>query len=200
MAEHASYAAIAQQLDEVRTELAVFRARLDQETGPVMVVQAAQKRQREKVEDLEKKVAALAAAVKHGQDDGDDEPTVPRWDITDQAALATQFAELRDWVEGWLRIQFPGYLKPLPDCWGNHGEALWELGTLHAAWKQVLGGEDQPGLEAWRWWLERWLPDALVRLRATVNCSAAGCSLKKPQAPRPPRGGSPVDLAFRGRQ
>lgn len=201
MGEHETVAALAQQLDEIRTELATFRARLETETGPVMVVQVAQKRQREKLEDLEKKVAELASATaKHGGQAEDDEPSVPRWDGTGQDALRGQFDKLHQWVEGWLRPQFPGYLKSLPDCWPAHREALWELGTLHASWQQVIGDEDEPALDGVRWWLDRWLPGTLSRLR-TVNCPVTGCNLKNPGQPgHRPRGAypaGPVDLAFR---
>lgn len=201
MGEHESYAALAGQVDEIRTELATLRAKLDVETGPLMVVQAAQKRQREKLEELERKLAELAsAAAKTGGKTEDDEPSAPRWDGTDQAAQAEQLETLHKWVEGWLRPQFPGYLKALPGCWPNHHEALWELGTLHALWERAIGDQGEPGLDSVSWWLSRSLPDTLYRLR-TVNCSAAGCSLTKPRRYNPrPRGAyppGPAGLAFR---
>ena len=190
MGEHESLAAIAGQLaevhdelDRVRTAVATFQARLDTETGPVMVLPAAQKRLRDQVEELRKQVeeiaAELAKAAASGKADG---PAPARWDGEDQAAQAAQLDDLRTWVEGYLRPQYPGYLSRLPPCWVNHREGLWELAALQAEWKRVFGSDGEPPLADVQWWHERWLPGALNRLRDTITCSVAKCTLVKDPA------------------
>jgi len=167
-------------LAEARGRLAQFAARLDRETGPLMLLQLDVKKLKEKVEAA---IGKLSAAKT-----GDaDEPTAPRWDKLGDKAEIAQLAELRQWVDDVLRVQYPGYLRHLPPCWYAHREALWELGTLQAEWNRVFGGDDPPLGEA-QWWHERWLPGILTRLRTAITCDQAGCSLQ----PRPQR--SPVDF------
>lgn len=79
---------------------------------------------REEVEQLREMVSGLSATVKSVLDGGKAKaPAAPRWDGLDQAEGAAHLAALRKWVDGVLRVQYPGY--PLPDCWPAHLEALW---------------------------------------------------------------------------
>lgn len=52
---------------------------------------------------------------------------------------------LRDWVDSFLRPVSEGYV--IPDCWPAHGEAVWELATLHAEWVRVYGDPDNRPLD-----------------------------------------------------
>jgi hypothetical protein len=160
-------------LAEVRTRMVQFGARLDTETGPVIVLQTEVKKLREKVDDIAGKLAAAQAS-------GGDEPSAPRWDGRGPGAEAGQLAGLRSWVDEVLRVQYPGYLRSLPPCWPGHREALWELGTLQAEWTRVYGGDATPLADA-QWWHERWLPGTLTRLKTAITCDTGGCSLQPRQ-------------------
>lgn len=129
------------------------------------------------VELLRAEVVSLSSAVKTVLDGGKVKaPDAPRWDGLDPATETAQLEALRAWVDGVLRVQYPGY--PLAGCWPNHREALWELGTLHAEWQRTFGGTDGTDLDRAEWWHERWLPGALTRLRKSVSCNEyAGCQV-----------------------
>jgi hypothetical protein len=173
VAAHESLAELSAQLAEVRTLVAQFGARLDTETGPVIVLQTEVKRLRAKVDDI----AAKLDAAKSAKGTEGDEPSAPRWDSLSPDLEADQLGELHIWVETVLRVQYPGYLRHLPPCWATHREALWELGTLHAEWTRVYAADEPPLADA-QWWHERWLPGALNRLRS-ITCDNAGCSLQR---------------------
>lgn len=202
MGERETVAALAGQLagirdevTELRSSMAAFRARLDTETGPVMVLQAEVKKLRERAEKLDAgpgpagATAATAPAA-----------TAPRWDGLDPAAEARQLGRLRAWVEGVLRAQFPGYAVP-PPCWPDHREARWELGTLMAEWDRVFSGNDDgedddgPALADVQWLLERWMPGALTRLQRSIPCDGAGCIHQARARPRAaPATGDPLSF------
>lgn len=193
MAEHESYAALARQvaemraelaghgtgLDEIRTSLATFSARLDTETGPVMVLQAGQKRLREQLDALQRQVEEITAALANGGADDEEEPAVPRWDRGTPGELDAQFEELRSWVGNVLRRDYPGYLRRLPACWPAHGEAVHELSALRAEWQRIYDIDGRPALRDVQWWHERWLPGCLSRLQGSVNCPQGECSVEK---------------------
>jgi hypothetical protein len=143
---------------------------------------------RKETELLRAEVVSLSAAVKGALDAGKARaPDAPRWDGLDQAAEAGQLAALAEWVDGVLRVQYPGY--PLPACWPNHREALWELGTLHAEWQRAYPGHGGGDLDRAQWWHERWLPGALGRLRKSVTCNEySACYVTDRSERRAPRG------------
>jgi hypothetical protein len=157
----------------MQTTVAQAMARLDTETGPVMVLQVEVKKLREQLDQI-------TAGRGDAGGSNSTEPSAPRWDGRDPEAEAAQLAELRGWVEESLRVQYPGYLRSLHPCWPNHREALWELGVLQAEWARVYGGETAPLADA-QWWHERWLPGALNRLRAAIPCDGGGCILQTRQ-------------------
>jgi hypothetical protein len=158
----------------MQATVAQAMARLDTETGPVIILQTELKKVREQLDEL----TARLAPDTEGSNSA--EPAAPRWDGRDPEAEAAQLAELRGWVEEFLRVQYPGYLRSLHPCWPDHREALWELGVLRAEWTRVYGGETAPLADA-QWWHERWLPGALGRLKTAMPCDGGGCSLKPPQ-------------------
>lgn len=181
MTEHENLATIADQVAELRADLATMQttvaqamARLDTETGPVIILQTELKKVREQLDEL------TARRSQDAEDSNSTEPSAPRWDGRDPEAEAAQLAELRGWVEESLRVQYPGYLRSLAPCWPNHREALWELGVLQAEWTRVYGGETAPLADA-QWWHERWLPGALNRLKTTITCDSGGCILQTRQ-------------------
>jgi hypothetical protein len=158
-----------QDLAAARTAIAQWNARLTVEgIGPTLAM-------RRDIKNLNEKADALAAALGTALDQGKlKAPTGPRWDNLDHDQEAAQLARLREWVDGVLRVQYPGY--KLQDCWPAHREALWELGALHAEWQRVFDDPGGVNLENMLWFHERWLPGTLGRLdkaisNATVNSS-----------------------------
>lgn len=156
-----------QDVAAAKTAVAQWNARLTAEgIGPTLAM-------RRDIKNLREQAGALAATLAAALDQGKlKAPRGPRWDNLDQAAEAAQLAALRDWVNGVLRVQYPGY--KLPDCWANHREALWELGALHAEWLRIFGGPRGADLESMLWFHERWLPGALARLNRAITCKGFG--------------------------
>jgi hypothetical protein len=185
MGEHDPAAALAGQLDELRRQLDQARqdiaaakatvtrwnARLEQEgIGATLVMRLAFKKLDEKVEGLSK---TLADAMDHGQLKP---PAVPRWDNLSQEQEAAQLAQLREWVNRVLRVQYPDYT--LPACWEAHRAALWELGNLQTEWQRIYADPHGADLEATLWFHERWLPGTISRLNRAINSDGAfGCRL-----------------------
>jgi hypothetical protein len=129
---------------------------------------------RKEIEQLREMVSGLAATVKSTLGVGKAKaPATPRWDNLDQAAEAAQLAQLGKWVNGVLRVQYPGY--PLPGCWPGHREALWELGTLHAEWQRTYAGPRGVDLDRAEWFHERWLPGVLSRLNKAICTDGSYC-------------------------
>lgn len=163
-----------QDVAAARTAVAQWDARLSVEgIGPTLAMRRDIKKLREELDQLRAEVAGLSAAVKSAVDGGKAKiPLGPRWDNLDQDQEAAQLAQLREWVNGFLRVQYPGY--KLPDCWPEHREALWELGALHAEWQRVFGEPRGADLESMLWFHERWLPGTLARLSRVIT---SGCHL-----------------------
>lgn len=208
MGEHETVAALAAQLAEtrskqgeleaaltgLRTSLATFDARLDTETGPLLVAQAKLKTLGERLDELAAQVKTLTSqleASRTGEDD-DEEPTVLRWDRGTPDELNDQLEEMLGWVRNTLRRQYPGPLKVLRKCWPSHMEVLWELSTLRAEYERVFGSDDIKLSDA-QWWHERWFPGAMHRIDAALRpCQTGRCVNhpdKKPTSP--PRGPAP---------
>jgi outer membrane murein-binding lipoprotein Lpp len=159
-----------------RTAVAHWNARLTTEgVGPTLAIRREIKKLREDLDQLRTEVARLSAAVKGALGGGKAKaPQGPRWDNLDQQQEATQLARLREWVDGVLRVQYPGY--KLPDCWPGHREALWELGTLHAEWERTYADPRGVDLDRAEWFHERWLPGALARIDKAISTKVYGCA------------------------
>jgi hypothetical protein len=158
-----------------RTAVAQWNARLQVEgIDPTLAMRRDIKKLREDLDQLRAEVAGLSAAVKSAVDGGKAKaPQGPRWDNLDQDQEAAQLARLREWVNGVLRVQYPGY--KLPDCWEGHREALWELGTLHAEWERTYADPRGVDLDRAEWFHERWLPGTLSRLDKAISNTNLGC-------------------------
>jgi hypothetical protein len=103
-------------------------------------------------------------------------PPAPWWCV-DQAEGEVMLAELRGWVDTFLRPHYPGYASRLPACVLNHPEAVWELSTLRAEWERIYadaGNRDLAGALAWH---DRYLPGVLARLKDAIQCDEGGCRL-----------------------
>lgn len=156
----------------VKTALAQWNARLTQEgTGPTLAMRREIKKLGEDLEQLRKDLDGLTGTLGPALDQGKlKAPAAPRWDNLGQDQEAAQLAQLREWVDGVLRVQYPGY--KLDACWANHRDALWELGGLHAEWQRIFSGSRGADLESMLWFHERWLPGTMRRLAdVTRRCN-----------------------------
>jgi hypothetical protein len=113
----------------------------------------------------------LDKALARNQIDG---PPVPYWIGQPEAEFRSELADLRGWVEGFARPNYPGYAMKLPECWPNHPEAIWELSTVMAEWLRVYGDADNRDLGGALAWHGKWFPDVLSRLATAIRCGEAG--------------------------
>ena len=163
MAEHETLAALAVQIDEMRAKVADM-----EQKGPGLVLVLAA--------EVKKLSAALNKAL------GKNKALIPQasyWPASAGTEYEQGLGALRDWVNGFLRPQYPGY--PIPDCWPAHHEAVWELTNLHAEWTRVYGDEENRPLDSALWFHERWMPGVRSRLfgpSGSVRCSQGSCVLQ----------------------
>lgn len=103
--------------------------------------------------------------------------TAPVWHDLTPDQHATQAADLADWVDGFLTVNYPHV--PLRPCWPDHPAALWELSTLRAEWLRVYDRKnpDLPGALNWH---DRYLPGIILRLRKILGDCKGNCSLVRP--------------------
>jgi hypothetical protein len=175
---------LAEQVERLRGELSRYagevggmRARMEEFTGRDMAQLLEIKKLGEKLDE---------ALARHQAAD----PPAPFWRGLDRAAHAARLAELRDFVEGFLRVEYPGYLARLPPCWTAHREAVWELSNLMQEWVRVYGDPENRPLQDALWFHERWLPGVLSRLGGALGkCDLTGCALARssPYERSPPR-------------
>jgi hypothetical protein len=167
-------AALAAQLEELRGQLARYtgetghlRARLEERSGQDAMIRLEIKQLGGKLDE--------AIAKRQVTD-----PPAPFWRGLDREAHAARLAELRDFVEHFLRAEYPEYLAKLPPCWPSHRAALWELADVMTEWVRVYGDPGNRDLQAALWFHERWLPGVMARLEKAIRCDASGCRLAQP--------------------
>ena len=150
---------------------------------------------RREIEDLATKVGGLVAkqrehtAVLHDLTDlrhqveqilatltdEDDAPATWFWLTMSNQEHDEKFAELRDWVETVLRVQYPDYLADhIRPCWPNHPEARWELAWLYHLWSGAYLADRTTPKDAADWH-DRWLPGAVRRLGQPMNLCQGTC-------------------------
>lgn len=134
-------------------------------------------------EEIKKLGQKLDAAIARREAD---EFPAPYWIGLSRDEAAARVAKLGEWVERVARVQWPAYMSKVPECWPNHGEAVWELSNLMTEWHRIYGDEDNRDLQAALWYFERWLPGVLGRLGAALKCDVAGCRAV-PSQRSPPR-------------
>jgi hypothetical protein len=165
-------AALAAQIEDLRGELSAFRAQWDAKLqvegiGGTMTLLLEVKRLRERLDEaLDKRKLSP--------------PPAPWWCV-DEAEGKVMLAELRGWVETFLRRHYPGYAARLPRCWASHPEAVWELSTLRAEWQRVYADEDNRDLQGALTWHDRWFPGVLARLGASIKGDESGCRMARPR-------------------
>jgi regulator of replication initiation timing len=175
--------ALTAQLDELRRQLAVYtgqtgalRARLEQDSGQVLMLRLEIKKLGEKLDEA---IARRKAA----------DPPAPYWLALTGEEHAARLAEVRSWVDRVALVQYPAYMARLPPCWPAHPEAVIELSNLMTEWVRVYGDPENRPLQDALWFHERWLPGAVARLEKAIRCDAAGCHLARspPWQRSPPR-------------
>ena len=168
-------APLAAQVEDLRGELAEFRrvfsqwdAKLQTEgIGGTMTLLLEVKHLRERMDD------ALAKRQL--------EPVPAPWWCVGEARGKVMLAELRRWVEEFLRPNYPGHTARLPRCWSAHGEAVWELSTLRAEWQRIYADPDNADLEGALAWHDKWFPGCISRLAASIECDKFACRMERPR-------------------
>jgi hypothetical protein len=172
MTEPDPVAALGAELAELRGQLArtqgevgYLKARIENDSGQVVMYRLEIKQLRERLEEA---VAKRRLAP----------PPAPWW-VVDEATGRELLAALRGWVDQHLRRHYPGYLARLPRCWPNHGEAVWELSTICAEWERVYADEDNRDLAGALTWHDRYLPETISRLAEAIKCDETGCRIAR---------------------
>ncbi len=156
----ASLAALAAQLADLRGQIQVINARLDQAGLRAGLNLAA------RFEDLAQTVAdALEAAAPQV-------PAAPYWIGLDRDTYHARLADLRQWADTVLRQHYGGC--ELRDCWPRHIHAIWELSTLAAEWHRTYGGT-RPDLARALEFHDRWLPGTMRRITAITGKCIPHC-------------------------
>ena len=108
-------------------------------------------------------------------DEDDDSPTSWFWLTMNDEERNEKFAELLDWVETVLRVQYPDYLADqIRPCWPNHPEARWELAWLYQQWSLTYLVK-RPAPKDAADWHDRWSPGVLRRLSQVMRRCEASC-------------------------
>lgn len=170
MGEHDTVAGLATQVAELRTTVNTWTARLDQVAGGTLMTRLGIKKLREWIERL---ATDLAAALDAGTLKARPRPA-------GTACTPTRPASSMGCATGPQASSpssTPG-TSELPPCWPRHREALWELGNLRAEWRRIYENPAGADLAAAMWWHERWLPGVLARLKNSMPCDEAQCTLQ----------------------
>jgi hypothetical protein len=161
-----SLAALAAQVADLRSQLALISQRLDRAGVRDDVDLTA------RFEELAGTVAtALDAVAPRGA-------AAPSWIGLDHDTYHTRLAELRRWADTVLRQHYGGY--ELRDCWTRHIHAIWELSTLAAEWHRTYAGT-RPDLARALEFHDRWLPGTMRRITGiTRTCTPQCVTLRGP--------------------
>ena len=183
MTEPDPIAALAAQLETLRGQLARYtgetgslRARLEADSGQVVML-------RLEIKHLGEKIDAAATRRKA------DEPQAPYWLGLSKEEHATRFAEVRAWVDRVALVQYPTYFAKLAPCWTTHADLVLEVSNMMTEWVRVYSDPDSRPLGDALLFHDRWLPDFLGRIEKWFRCDASGCRLVKslPWERSPPR-------------
>ena len=121
-----SLAALAAQVADLRSQIALISQRLDR---------AGIRDDMDLVARFEELAGTVATTLEAVAPRG---PAAPSWVGLDHDTYHARLAELRRWADTVLRQHYGGY--ELRDCWPRHIHAVWELSTLAAEWHRTYGG------------------------------------------------------------
>lgn len=159
-----SVGALTEQVADIRRRLETVTRRVDQAEIDRLAARLA---------DLDIRFAQFADTISDALDAAAPKgPPALRWDNPDPDVYATQLDALRTWVN---KILIPVYVTgggyTLAECWAQHPQAVWELGTIAVAWRRAYVRR-RPDLALALDWHDRWLPGAMRRLEeATRRCT-----------------------------
>jgi hypothetical protein len=166
-------AQLEEKLGELRGQLARYtgetghlRARLEEDSGQVLMLRLEIKQLGEKLDEA---ISRRQAA----------DPPAPFWLGLSREEHAARLDELRAWVERVGFVQYPGYFARLPPCWAAHPDAVIELSTVMTEWVRIYGDPDSRPLQDALVWNDKWLPGVFTRLAAAIRCDVSGCRLAK---------------------
>jgi hypothetical protein len=140
------------------------------------------------LEELAEQIAELQAAVEALQPDASKPPALWDWTAMNQQDALDAWETLGDWVAGLLGEQLDlvgshdKRRRPLPPCWYQHRDVVWELSWLCQEWLGIYRGSGGNARQAGDWW-DRYLPGALRRIYE--SSTVTGCNATKHVAPMP---------------
>jgi hypothetical protein len=124
------------------------------------------------IAELRRQVEQILALL---TEDEDASPAAWFWLTMNDEERTEKFAELLDWVESVLRVQYPDYLAgQIRPCWPNHPEARWELSWLYQQWSLTYLAE-RPALKDAADWHDRWSPGVIRRLSQVMRRCEGTC-------------------------
>jgi hypothetical protein len=163
-------AALAVQIAALRGQVSLINKRLDQAGLKGDLGLAA------RFEELARTVAAaLDTAAPRG-------PAALRWDAMDKETRSATLADLAEWVRTVLLAGYPDC--GLPECWGNHPQAVTELGNIWAEWRHIYE-QKRPPLALTLDWHDRWLPNATRRISEITRRCVGECSARRSAGNQP---------------
>jgi hypothetical protein len=97
------------------------------------------------------------------------------WNTMPADKAARAWAELIEWVDGWLLPLQPRAAAQWDNqpcwwawCWYAHPEAVHYVSALYGMWKQAYTGKTAGAPRVAEWW-HRWLPDTRDHLRRILG-------------------------------
>jgi hypothetical protein len=159
-----SVGALTEQVADIRRRLETVTRRLDQAEIDQLAAHLA---------DLDTRFGEFADTINDALDAAAPKgPPALRWDNLNPDTYSAQLGALRTWVD---KILIPVYVTgggyTLAECWTDHPQAVWELGTVAVAWRRAYVRR-RPDLALALDWHDRWLPGAMRRLEdATRPCA-----------------------------
>ena len=105
-------------------------------------------------------------------------PPATWWPGLSEAEREAARGQLADWLAGFLRQWYPGYLTEIPECVLDHPEGLVELSNLLGEFRRIYTAKHPPLADALTLH-DRYFPGMLRRLAAiTRGCGPGMCSVK----------------------
>lgn len=132
------------------------------------------------LEQLAAVVAGLSAAPPKGKGTATSEPPRPWcWLRMPHTEKADRLAELGDWLTQVL-FTCPATQRAVLPCWMRHWDVIEELSMLYCCWKTAYLWEEATAGDAADY-LDRWLPNAIVRIEVRLRPCGQGHHPDKPR-------------------
>jgi hypothetical protein len=150
----------------------------------------------QRLDDVAADVDALSEQVRvlmELQEGGGDTGTVWDWEALTRDQASRAWTELVRWLDQQFLPRNPdvlekagqGLKRAWAPCWYRHPDVVDDLSALYGAWKAAYHGKNRSEARAIEW-RNRWLPDTITRLRATLGtCAGRSAGHKPPETPAP---------------